>query len=149
MFKEEKIADTHPPPCAEIRVYNTDTSLILSAYGPALQRLEVQDLCLQGQSAVIDGLVASNGNARIERLAFTFWSGELYMHIEPGRRGLMRWLMLGQTFQGLVQFMEAFGWMAVKFTVLDEEAGIVGAGSLLHYRPRGVGVNGSAVATLR
>lgn len=70
------------------------------------------------------------------------------MQVQPGRRGLMTWLMLAQTFQGLVQFMETFGWMAVKFTVLDDEVGPVGLGTLVYYRPRGGGVNGSSLAEI-
>ena len=53
----------------------------------------------------------------------------------------MTWLMLAQTLEGIVQFMEDYGWIAVKFTVLDDEAGPVGTGTLL-YR---VGVNGSSL----
>ncbi len=49
----------------------------------------------------------------------------------------MKWLMLAQAFQGIVQFMEEYGWMAVKFLVLDDETGPVGVGKLVHYRPPG------------
>ncbi|KAF6231201.1 hypothetical protein HO173_010533 [Letharia columbiana] len=66
---------TLPPDPYQIRVYNTPTSLILHNYGPAIERVDVLDILLQGQSDVVDGLVASHGNAPIQRLAFTFWSG--------------------------------------------------------------------------
>lgn len=119
-------------------MYGSPTSLILSDYGRALQRSEVLDVLFQGQSAVIEGLVASKGNAPIERLAFTFWSGEtMNLQVQPGSRGRMKWLMLAQAFQGIVQFMEEYGWMAVKFLVLDDETGPVGVGKLVHYRPPG------------
>ena len=66
------------------------------------------------------------------------------MKIQPARRGHMKWLMLAQTFQGILQFMEAFGWIAVKFTVLNDDVGPVGAGTLVyHRRASGVGVSGS------
>lgn len=68
------------------------------------------------------------------------------MKIEPSRTGRMKWLMLAQTFNGILQFMEMFGWIAVKFTVLDDEAGPVGRGTVVYYRrPREVGVNNSSV----
>ena len=127
--------------CAEIHVHDTPTSIIVHNYGSALQRSEVLDILFQGQSAVVDGLVANNGNAPIQRLAFTYWSGELYMKIQPGRGGRMKWLMLAQTFKGILQFMEEFGWMALKFMVLDDEVGPVGTGVLVYYRPRGIGLN--------
>ena len=58
----------------------------------------------------------------------------------------MKWLMLAQTFQGIVQFMEEYGWMAVKFMVLVVEGGRVGVGTLVYYRrPGGVRVNGSSL----
>ena len=58
----------------------------------------------------------------------------------------MKWLMLAQAFQGIVQFMEEYGWMAVKFMVLDDEMGPVGVGTLVNHRPRGeIGVNGSSL----
>lgn len=66
------------------------------------------------------------------------------MKIQPARGGKMKWLMLAQTFEGIVQFMEDFGWMAVKLTVLDDEAGPVGTGTLVYQR-LGVGVNGSSL----
>ena len=56
------------------------------------------------------------------------------MRIQPARGGRMKWLMLAQTFQGILQFMEGFGWIAVKFTVLDNEAGLVGTGTLVYHR---------------
>ena len=68
------------------------------------------------------------------------------MNVQPGRGGRMKWLMLAQAFKGILQFMEEFGWMAVKFMVLDDEAGPVGTGVLVYYRrPRGVGLNGSSL----
>lgn len=65
------------------------------------------------------------------------------MKVQPARGGRMKWLMLAQTFQGILQFMEAFRWIAVKFTVLDDEAGPVGAGTLVYHRASGVGGSGS------
>ena len=133
--------------CEEIRVFNTPTTLILAGFGSVLQKIEVLDVLFQGQSDVINGLVASKGNAPIERLAFTYWSEEakLYLKIEPARGQLMKWLMLAQTFQGILQFMEIYGYhMVRKFTVLDDEAGIVGWGTLVYYRPRAIGVNASS-----
>ena len=67
------------------------------------------------------------------------------MKIQPARGGRMKWLMLAQTFKGIVQFMEEFGWIAVKFMVLDDEAGPVGTGVLVYYRPKGFGANGSSL----
>ena len=96
---------------------------------------------------VVDGLVASSGNAPVERLAFIFWSGDLISNIMPSRRGAgMTWLSLAQTYKGIVQFMEEFEWMAVKLTVLDDKEGPVGTGSLTyHRRPGGVGSNASSL----
>lgn len=128
----------------EIRVYDTTTSVILHRFGRTLDQTEVLHILLQGQSAVIDGLVASNGNAPIERLAFSFWSGDTYMKIQPARGGRMKWLMLGQMFEGISQFMEEFGWMAVRLTVLDDRVGVVGTG-LLIYDPGEVGMNESSL----
>ena len=101
----------------------------------------------QGQSDIINGLVASKGNAPIERLAFSYWSADarLYLKIETARGQLMTWLMLEQTFQGILQFMEIYGYRVVrKFTALDDEAGIVGWGTLALYRPRAIGLNASS-----
>lgn len=63
------------------------------------------------------------------------------MKIQPARGGGMKWLMLAQALKGILQLMEEFGWMAVKFMVLDDEAGPVGTGVLVYYRPRGIGLN--------
>ena len=52
------------------------------------------------------------------------------MQIQPGPNGRMNWLMLAQTYKGIVQFMEEFGWMAARLTVLDDEVGQVGTGTL-------------------
>ena len=131
--------------CIEIRVYGTSTSLILHKFGSTLQRSGVLDILFQGQSAVVDGLVASRGNAYIERLAFTFWSDQYYMAIQPVQGGHMKWLMLAQALKGIVQFMEEFEWMAIDFTVLSDLVGQVGRGSLFQYRPRKVGSNGSSL----
>lgn len=58
----------------------------------------------------------------------------------------MKWLMLAQAFEGILQFMEEYGWIAVKFMVLDDEAGPVGTGTVVQYRrPREVGVNGPSL----
>ena len=43
--------------------------------------------------------------------------------------------MLARAYKGVVQFMEEFGWMAVRLTVLDDEVGQVGTGTLTAYRP--------------
>ena len=67
------------------------------------------------------------------------------MRVEPAQVGHMKWLMLSQALKGIVQFMEEFGWMAVKFAVLDDEAGPVGTGMMLYYRSRRVEVNGSSL----
>lgn len=68
------------------------------------------------------------------------------MKVQPARGGRMKWLMLAQAFQGILQFMEGYGWVAVKFTVLDDEAGPVGAGVLVYNRrPGGLGVNDSSL----
>ena len=37
---------------------------------------------------------------------------------------------MAQAFQGIVQFMEEFGWMSVIVRVLDDEANTVGLGRL-------------------
>lgn len=134
--------------CIEIRVYGTSTSLILHNFGSTLQRSGVLDILFQGQSAVVNGLVASRGNAPIERLAFTFWSDQLYLTIQPVQGGHMKWLMLAQALKGIVQFMEEFEWMAIDFTVLNDLVGQVGRGSLFHYRPRKVGSNGSSLVEM-
>ena len=134
--------------CIEIRVYGTSTSLILHNYGSTLQQTGVLDILFQAQSAVVDGLVASRGNAPIERLAFTFWSGRLYMAIQPLQNGHMKWLMLAQALKGIVQFMEEFEWMAIDFTVLNDLVGEVGRGSLFYYPPRMVGSNGSSLVEI-
>ena len=76
--------------CAEIKVHGTTTTVILSNFGSDLERTEVLDILFQGQSAVIDGLVASHGNAPIQQLAFTFWSGQTYLKFEPSRDGKMK-----------------------------------------------------------
>lgn len=131
--------------CAEIRVDGTPTSLILNKYRLTVQRIEVLDIIFQGQSVVIDGLVASSGNAPIERLAFTFWSGDLYVRIQPGRGGHMTWWMLAQAYQGIVQFMEEFGWMELEITVLDDKAGPVGTGELKYITHRGLESNRSCL----
>ena len=105
------------------------------------------DVLLQGQSDVINGLVASKGNAPIQRLAFTYWSEEakLYLKIEPARGRVMKWLMLAQTLQGILQFMEIYGYHVVRrFTALDDEAGIVGWGTLVNYKPSAIGMNASS-----
>ena len=136
-----------PEICEEIRVFGTHTTLILAGYGPVVQKIEVLDVLLHGQSDVINGLVASRGNAPIDQLAFTYWSedGKLNLKIEPARGRLMKWLMLAQTLQGILQFMEIYGYHAVRqFTALDDEAGIVGWGTLQHYKPRAIGVNASS-----
>lgn len=67
------------------------------------------------------------------------------MKIQPARVGRMKWLMMAQTFNGILQFMEMFGWMAVRFTVLDDEAGPVGTGVLVYNRLREDGVNDSSL----
>ena len=136
-----------PVICEEIRVLGTHTSLILAGFGPVLEKLEVLEVLLQGQSEVINGLVASKGNAPIERLAFRYWSADarLYLKIEPARGQVMKWLMLAQTFQGILQFMEIYGYRVVRrFTTLDDEAGIVGWGTLALYKPRAIGLNASS-----
>ena len=105
------------------------------------------DVLLQGQSDVINGLVASKGNAPIERLAFNYWSEEatLYLKIEPAKGQVMKWLMLAQTFQGILQFMEIYGYHVVRrFTALDDEAGIVGWGTLASYKPSAMRMNTSS-----
>lgn len=53
--------------------------------------------------------------------------------------------MLAQAYKGIVQFMEEFGWMAVRLTVLDDEVGQVGTGTLLHVELRESGSNGSSL----
>ena len=53
--------------------------------------------------------------------------------------------MLAQAYKGIVQFMEEFGWMAVRLTVLDDEVGQVGTGTLLYVQPRESGSNGSSL----
>ena len=53
--------------------------------------------------------------------------------------------MLAQAYKGVVQFMEEFGWMAVRLTVLDDEVGQVGTGTLLYVHPRESGSNGSSL----
>ena len=65
------------------------------------------------------------------------------MRFAPMSGGRMKWLMLAQAFEGIVQFMEEFGWMLLRFTILDDDAGPVGMGVLGYYRP--VGSNGSSV----
>lgn len=67
------------------------------------------------------------------------------MRIQPSRGRRMKWLMLAETFKGILQFMEEIGWIAVKFVVLDDEAGIVGTGTLVYNRLREVEVNGSSL----
>ena len=105
------------------------------------------DVLLQGQSEIIKGLVASKGDAPIERLAFHYWSedAKVYMKIEPAKGQVMKWLMLAQTFQGILQFMEIYGYHVVRrFTALDDEAGIIGQGTLAYYKPSAIGVNASS-----
>lgn len=131
--------------CLEIRVHGTPTSLILNKYRLTVQRTEVLDIVFQGQSVVIDGLVASRGNARIERLAFTFWSGDLYVRMQPGRGRHMTWWMLAQAYQGIVQFMEEYGWMELEITVLDDQAGPVGTGDLKYITHKGLEPNRSSL----
>ena len=131
--------------CVEIRVHGTPTSLILNKYGLTVQQTEVLDMVFQGQSVVIDNLVASSGNAPIQRLAFIFWSGNLYLRIQPERGGHMKWWMLAQAFQGIVQFMEEFGWMELGITVLDDKAGPVGIGELKYVTHRGLESNRSSL----
>ena len=41
---------------------------------------------------------------------------------------------MAQAFQGVVQFMEEFGWMSVMLMVLDDEAGPVGLARLGYLR---------------
>ena len=54
--------------------------------------------------------------------------------------------MLARAYRGIVQFMEEFGWMAVRVTVLDDEVGgQVGTGTLLNFQPRKSGSNGSSL----
>ena len=55
--------------------------------------------------------------------------------------------MLAQAYKGVVQFMEEFGWMAARLTVLDDEAGQVGTGTLtlMSYQPSELGLNGSSL----
>ena len=134
-----KTTPANPVTRTEIRVHGTPTSLILHNFGSTLQQAEVLDILFQGQSAVVDGLVASKGNAPIERLAFVLWSGNLGIRVQPGRRKQTKWLMLAQTFMGILQFMEDFEWMEVKISVLDlDEVESVGTGMLLYGgRPRG------------
>ena len=57
----------------------------------------------------------------------------------------MDWLTLARAFKGIVQFMEEFGWMAVRLTVLDDEVGQVGTGTLLYVPSRELGSNGSSL----
>ena len=121
--------------CAEVRVDGTHTSVIFSKYGVPIQRGEVFDIVFQVQSAVIDGLVASKGNAPIQRLAFIFWSGYLYTKIQPIMGRQMTWLMLAQASKGILQFMGEFEYMTLDILVLDDEAGPVATGMLRYYRP--------------
>lgn len=57
------------------------------------------------------------------------------MQIQPDLNGRMEWLMLARAYKGVVQFMEEFGWMALRLTILDDEVGQVGTGTLTAYRP--------------
>ena len=45
----------------------------------------------------------------------------------------MKWLMLARAYKGIVQFMEEFEWMAVRVTVLDDDVGQVGTGTLVYH----------------
>lgn len=67
------------------------------------------------------------------------------MRVQPARGRRMKWLMLSQALDGILQFMLDFGWVAVRFTVLDDEAGPVGTGTLVYNRPKGLGVNYSSL----
>ena len=55
--------------------------------------------------------------------------------------------MLAHAYKGVVQFMEEFGWMAARLTVLDDEVGQVGTGTLtlMSYQPSELGLNGSSL----
>ena len=53
--------------------------------------------------------------------------------------------MLARAYKGIVQFMEEFGWMAVRVTVLDDEVGQVGTGALVYFPPMESGSNGSSL----
>ena len=53
--------------------------------------------------------------------------------------------MLARAYKGIVQFMEEFGWMALRVTVLDDEVGLVGTGALVYFPPRESGSNGSSL----
>ena len=66
------------------------------------------------------------------------------MQIQPAIRWRMTWLMLAQTFDGIMEFMELYEWIEVKFAVLDEEAGPVGTGVLVYNRFGEHGVNNSS-----
>lgn len=57
----------------------------------------------------------------------------------------MKWWMLAQAFQGIVQFMEEFGWMELGITVLDDKAGPVGIGELKYVTHRGLEPNRSSL----
>lgn len=46
----------------------------------------------------------------------------------------MSWSMLAHAFKGIVQFMDTYGYMALKFDVLDDDSGIVGRGSIIYTR---------------
>lgn len=67
------------------------------------------------------------------------------MNIQPARSKRMTWLMLAQTYKGILQFMEEFEYVSMKFMVLDDDAGPVGSGVLVYQRPRGSGLNGSSL----
>ena len=57
----------------------------------------------------------------------------------------MKWLMLAQTYKGILQFMEEFEYISMKLMVLDDEAGPVATGVLVYNRPRWSGLNGSSL----
>lgn len=57
----------------------------------------------------------------------------------------MKWWMLAQAFQGIVQFMEEFGWMELEITVLDDKEGPVGIGELKYVTHTGLESNRSSL----
>lgn len=116
-----------------MHIVGTKTSIIFSKYGQKLLPKTVLDLCFEAQNQIVDALVANHGDGPMPwRLSPSWWSANTQVKISAGK--VMSWSMLAHAFKGIVQFMDTYGYMALKFDVLDDDSGIVGRGSIIYTR---------------
>ena len=54
----------------------------------------------------------------------------MYVRVEQYRLGALRWVVMAEAVHGVVEFGETFGFFGSEFTVVEDEAGVVGMGSV-------------------